>query len=147
MNSKSRTQYSAYNTSIALFSRAAAILMGYVVRVVFTHVLSENYVGINGLFTDILNVLSLSEMGIETAISFALYKPIADGNTEAQKSIMHLYQWFYRFVAVFVAAASRSGGKPDSVMVVSGIKKQATANPWINCGQADAPKSIPGSKV
>ena len=45
------------------------------------------------------------------------------------------------------AAASRSGGKPDSVMVVSGIKKQATANPWINCGQADAPKSIPGSKV
>lgn len=105
MNSKSRTQYSAYNTSIALFSRAAAILMGYVVRVVFTHVLSENYVGINGLFTDILNVLSLSEMGIETAISFALYKPIADGNTEAQKSIMHLYQWFYRFVAVFVAAA------------------------------------------
>ena len=105
MNSKSRTQYSAYNTSIALFSRAAAILMGYVVRVVFTHVLSENYVGINGLFTDILNVLSLSEMGIETAISFALYKPIADGNTEAQKSIMHLYQWFYRFVAVFVATA------------------------------------------
>ena len=105
LNSKSRTQYSAYNTSIALFSRAAAILMGYVVRVVFTHVLSENYVGINGLFTDILNVLSLSEMGIETAISFALYKPIADGNTEAQKSIMHLYQWFYRFVAVFVAAA------------------------------------------
>ena len=86
LNSKSRTQYSAYNTSIALFSRAAAILMGYVVRVVFTHVLSENYVGINGLFTDILNVLSLSEMGIETAISFALYKPIADGNTEAQKS-------------------------------------------------------------
>ena len=63
LNSKSRTQYSAYNTSIALFSRAAAILMGYVVRVVFTHVLSENYVGINGLFTDILNVLSLSEMG------------------------------------------------------------------------------------
>ena len=41
LNSKSRTQYSAYNTSIALFSRAAAILMGYIVRVVFTHVLSE----------------------------------------------------------------------------------------------------------
>lgn len=94
LNSKSRTQYSAYNTSIALFSRAAAILMGYVVRVVFTHVLSENYVGINGLFTDILNVLSLSEMGIETAISFALYKPIADGNTEAQKSIMHCISGF-----------------------------------------------------
>ena len=64
MNSKSRTQYSAYNTSIALFSRAAAILMGYVVRVVFTHVLSENYVGINGLFTDILNVFMVVLLNI-----------------------------------------------------------------------------------
>lgn len=105
MNQKSRTEYSAYNTSIALVSRAMAIIMGYVVRIVFTHVLSESYVGINGLFTDILNVLSLSEMGIETAISFALYKPIAEGDTESQKSIMNLYKWFYRFVAAFVLAA------------------------------------------
>ena len=45
------------------------------------------------------------------------------------------------------AAASLSGGKPDSVMVVNGIKKQATAKPWINWGHADAPKSMPGSKV
>ena len=32
-------------------------------------------------------------------------------------------------------------------MVVNGMKKQATAKPWINCGHAEAPKSIPGSKV
>lgn len=105
MNPKSRTEYSAYNTSIALLSRGLAIIMGYLVRIVFTRVLTENYVGINGLFTDILNVLSLSEMGIETAISFALYKPISTGDIEAQKSIMNLYKWFYRFVALFVAIA------------------------------------------
>ncbi len=105
MEQKSRTEYSAYNTSVALVSRALAIIMGYAVRIVFTHVLSENYVGINGLFTDILNVLSLSEMGIETAISFALYKPIAEGDTQRQKSIMNMYKWFYRFVAVFVLLA------------------------------------------
>ena len=45
------------------------------------------------------------------------------------------------------AAASRSGGRPERVMVVNGMKKQATAKPWINCGHAEAPKSIPGSKV
>ena len=105
MKEKSRTEYSAYNTSVALISRAAAIIMGYIVRIVFTHVLTEDYVGINGLFTDILNVLSLSEMGIETAISFALYMPISKGDIEAQKSIMNLYKWFYRFVALFVGIA------------------------------------------
>lgn len=105
MKEKSRTEYSAYNTSVALISRAAAIIMGYIVRIVFTHVLTEDYVGINGLFTDILNVLSLSEMGIETAISFALYKPISKGDIETQKSIMNLYKWFYRFVGLFVGIA------------------------------------------
>lgn len=105
MGNKSRTQYSAYNTTIAMISRIFAILMGYVVRVIFTHTLSESYVGINGLFTDILNVLSLSEMGIETAIAFALYKPIAEDDIESQKSIMNLYKWFYRGVAAFVAIA------------------------------------------
>ncbi len=45
------------------------------------------------------------------------------------------------------AAAIRSGGKPDNVIVVNGMKKQAMAKPWKNCGHAEAPKSIPGSKV
>ncbi len=105
MEQKSRTQYSAYNTTVGLVSRLMSIIMGYIVRIVFTRMLSENYVGVNGLFTDILNVLSLSEMGIETAISFALYKPIAENDIEKQKSIMNIYKWFYRFVAAFVLGA------------------------------------------
>ena len=56
METKSRTEYSAMNTTVAVISRMTAILMGFVTRVIFTHTLSENYVGINGLFTDILNV-------------------------------------------------------------------------------------------
>ena len=66
---KSRTEYSARNTTVAMFARIIAILMGFFTRVVFTHTLSEDYVGINGLFTDILNVLALSELGIGTAIT------------------------------------------------------------------------------
>ena len=72
MGEKSRTEYSAINTTVALISRIIAILMGFVTRVVFTHVLNEDYVGINGLFTDILNVLSLTELGVGTAITYAL---------------------------------------------------------------------------
>ena len=103
MIAKSRTEYSAKNTSVALISRITAILMGYVLRVVFTHTLSESYVGVNGLFVDIINVLSLSEMGIGTAITFALYQPIAKDDTEKQKSLMRLYCRLYRIVAVVVA--------------------------------------------
>ena len=104
METKTRTEYSARNTTVALLSRMTAILMGYVLRVVFTHTLSESYVGVNGLFTDIIQVLSLSEMGVGTAITFALYRPIAEGDTQKQKSLMLLFQKFYRGVAVIVAA-------------------------------------------
>lgn len=105
MEKRSRTEYSARNTSVALFSRVTAILIGYVLRVIFTHTLSESYVGINGLFLDIVHVLSLTEMGIGTAITYALYRPIATEDIEKQKSLMRLYCWFYRIVAIIVAIA------------------------------------------
>ncbi len=105
MTEKSRTEYSARNTTIAMFSRIIAIVMGYVTRVVFTHTLSESYVGINGLFTDILNVLALSELGIGTAITYALYRPIAEKDIERQKSLMKLFQNMYRIVALLITAA------------------------------------------
>ena len=82
-----------------------AILLGFLSRVVFTHTLSEDYVGINGLFTDILHVLALSELGVSTAIAYALYRPIAEKDEEKQKSLMKMYRQLYRAVAVIVLAA------------------------------------------
>ena len=105
MSEKSRTEYSARNTSIAMISRVIAIVMGFVTRIVFTRTLNESYVGINGLFTDILNVLALSELGIGTALTYALYRPIAEKNIERQKSLMRLYKWMYRFVALMIAVS------------------------------------------
>lgn len=102
---KSRTEYSARNTTVAMTARISAILMGFAARVVFTHTLSEDYVGINGLFTDILSVLALSELGVGTAITYALYKPISEKDVEKQKSLMKLYRTFYRIVAVIVLTA------------------------------------------
>ena len=84
-------------------ARMTAILLGFVTRMVFTRTLSESYVGINGLFTDILNVLSLSELGVGTAITYVLYRPIAKGDIETQKSLMHLFCRIYRMVALTVA--------------------------------------------
>lgn len=105
MEKKSRTEYSAKNTTAAVICRMAAILAGFVTRVVFTRTLNESYVGINGLFTDILNVLALSELGVGTAITYALYRPIASGDTEKQKALMQMYRTFYRIVAAFVLGA------------------------------------------
>ena len=99
---KSRTEYSAKNTSIALISRILYMLFGYVARIIFTRVFNEDYVGINGLFTDILSILSLSELGFGTAITFALYKPIAENDLEKQKTLMDLFRKIYTVIALVI---------------------------------------------
>lgn len=102
MTEMSRTEYSARNAAAAIAGRVTAILMGFAQRVVFTHTLSEEYVGINGLFLDILSVLALSELGVGIAITYALYQPIANKDVEKQKSLMRVYRTFYQAVAVIV---------------------------------------------
>lgn len=102
---KSRTEYSARNTAAAVLGKVAAILTGFCTRVVFTHTLSQAYVGVNGLFMDILNILSLAELGAGAAITYALYRPVAVGDVEKQKSLMLLIRNFYRLVAVLVLAS------------------------------------------
>ena len=101
----SRTENSARNTVAGVAVRVATILVGYVARVVFTHTLAQVYVGVNGLFSDIMNVLSLTELGLGSAIAFALYEPLAKGDTETVKSVMALYRRLYRAVALIVAVA------------------------------------------
>lgn len=102
LEQESRTKNSIRNSSIGMMAQITAILMGFITRVVFTHTLSQGYVGINGLFTDILNILSLTELGVGTAITYALYGPIAKKDEQRQKAIMHVFRNLYRITAAVV---------------------------------------------
>ncbi|MCR5639956.1 MAG: oligosaccharide flippase family protein [Lachnospiraceae bacterium] len=104
MESRSRTENSARNSSVALISQLLSLLMGFLLRIVFTHTLSKDYVGVNGLFLDIIFILSLSELGVGSAITYALYGPIERQDIEKQKSLMALFRKFYHGVALLVLA-------------------------------------------
>ena len=102
MKDKSRTEYSMLNTSVSSAVRIITIVLGYITRMVFTRMLDQQYVGISGLFLEFFKLLSFSELGISIAITYALYKPIAEGDEEKQKSVMDLYRRFYNRVALTV---------------------------------------------
>ncbi len=102
---RNRIEYSAINASVAMVSQALMIVVGYISRVVFTRTLSTSYAGVNGLFADILGVLSLSELGIASAMSYALYRPIAQNDIPRIQAVMKLYKRLYMYVAAFVGAA------------------------------------------
>lgn len=99
---KSRTEYSIRNSSIALISQAVMIVLSFVTRTIFINVLGASYLGVNGLFTNILMVLSFAELGFGTAIIYALYKPIAENDYKRISAFMNFYKSVYRLIGIII---------------------------------------------
>lgn len=98
-----RSENSVKNSLFAIFGQVVSLIFGFVTRKVFINVLGETYLGVNGVFYSILSLLSLSELGIGSAITFSLYEPLAKSDEEKVGRIMNLYALAYRFVALSVA--------------------------------------------
>lgn len=101
---RSRTKSSARNALFNVSWYIVNMLASFAVRTILIQQLGKNYIGINGLFTNILSFLSLAELGIGNAIVFKLYKPLADNDVEKVRQLMSFYKNAYRFVAAAVAA-------------------------------------------
>lgn len=117
-NENSRTQYAMKNATVAIMTQIMSILFQYVCRIVFVRVLEQEYVGINGLFTNILHMLSLAELGIGSAISYSLYKPIAEKDEELIKALLDVFRKaFYVIAAVVFVAGFMISFKLDFFIV------------------------------
>ena len=84
-------------------SNLIIVIMGLLQRTVFIMVLDETLLGVNGLYTSILSVLSMAELGIGTALNYSLYKPVANHDYEKIKSYMSLYKKAYLAIAGVIA--------------------------------------------
>lgn len=100
--SRSRTSLAATNIFWGYIGNILTMLMSFATRTVFIYTVGITYLGINGLFTNVLGVLSFTELGIGTAMNFSLYKPVAQNDTEKIKSLMSLYRSAYRVIALTV---------------------------------------------
>lgn len=99
---KTRTEYSIRNLEIGAIGQVVNIILNFIVRTIFVKTLNENYLGVNGLFTNILTILSFAELGIGSAIIYNMYKPIANNDKEKIKSLMHFYKITYRIIGLFI---------------------------------------------
>ena len=98
----SRTENSMMNVTTSLICQVVTMLCNFVVRIVFIRTLGSDYLGINGLFSSVLSILAISELGIGSAIVFSLYKPLADHNEKKILSLMQLYKKTYIAIGSFI---------------------------------------------
>lgn len=102
MKDESRTVQTVKNFTWATIGNIITYITGFITQTVFIYTLGKEYLGINGLFTNLLGILSLAELGIGSAISFSLYKPLAEKQIGKVAAIIHLYKQMYRFIALIV---------------------------------------------
>ena len=99
-----RTENSAKNFVVGMISQAFTILLRFVSQTVFIKILSAEYLGINGLLSNVLTVLSFAELGIGEAMTYAMYKPAKEDNREMVRKLLAVYKKAYVIVAVIVGS-------------------------------------------
>lgn len=104
MNKNSRTTNVIRNAIGGVGGQLFTSIFMFVCRTYFIKLLGATYLGINGLFSNILSMLSLAELGIGPAIVFSMYKPIAENDEIHIAKLMNFYKSAYRIVAFVVAA-------------------------------------------
>lgn len=97
-----RTKKSLINIGTAVTGQIFAILISFISRLVFVRILGAEYLGVNGLFTNILSMLALVELGIGPAIIYSLYKPLAFNEEQKVKALMNLFAKAYWIVGVVI---------------------------------------------
>jgi len=99
---ESRTKNTIKNSSFGLVSRMISLVMAFIIRKMVLVTLGIDYLSIGGLFANVLTILSLAELGFGSALLFHFYKPVAEGNQERVKLLMHVYKKLYHGVGIAV---------------------------------------------
>lgn len=97
-----RVKNSIKNIYISIVSQIIIILLGFISRKVFVDSLGIEYLGINGLLTNLISMLSLVESGIGLSIVYSLYKPLANKDKDRIIALVQLYKKSYAFLAVVI---------------------------------------------
>ncbi|WP_270816068.1 lipopolysaccharide biosynthesis protein [Hungatella effluvii] len=90
------------NLAFGLINKVLILILPFVERTVMRYVLGSEYLGLNSLFSSILSVLSLAELGFGSAIVYNMYKPIADNDIKEINSLLNLYRQVYFTIGLIV---------------------------------------------
>lgn len=97
-----RFENSKRNLIFGVLNRGTLILFPFLNRTILLYILGEGYLGLDGLFSSIINVLSLTELGFGSAAVFCMYKPIVENDDDTICAILKLYRTVYRVIGTII---------------------------------------------
>ncbi len=100
-----RTKNAVRSITAGFGLRIYQTVVPFLMRTVMIHCLGVEYLGLNSLFSSILHILNLAELGVGVAMVFSMYKPVAEEDIPQICALMRLYRRYYRLIGLFIGAA------------------------------------------
>lgn len=98
----SRTQNAMKNAFWGIISKMINLIFAFISRTAFIYILGSTYLGVNGLYSEILSLLSFAELGFGSAMTFSMYKPVVDDDKEKIVKLLNFYKTVYTVIAVVI---------------------------------------------
>lgn len=98
-----RTKNATRNIIFGIILKAYQVLVPFFMRTAMIYLMGVQYLGLNSLFTSILQVLNLAELGVGSAMIYSMYKPIAEDDNATVCALMKLYRTYYRIIGLVIA--------------------------------------------
>jgi len=114
MNESNRLKNSLINTISALINQIILVLFSFIIRTIFIKKMGVNYLGLSGLFSNIITVFSLAELGLSSSIVYSLYKPIAEKDYNKINLLINFYRKLYLYIIIFILLFG--------IMLIPGLK-------------------------
>lgn len=103
-----RTKNASRNIVFGVLLKAYQILVPFLMRTAMIYLMGVQYLGLNSLFTSVLQVLNLAELGVGSAMVYSMYKPIAEDDNTTICALMKLYRTYYRVIGLVIAVVGCS---------------------------------------
>ena len=98
-----RTKNASRNIFFGVILKIYQILVPFLMRTAMIYLMGVQYLGLNSLFTSVLQVLNLAELGVGSAMVYSMYKPIAEDDETTICALMKLYRTYYRVIGLVIA--------------------------------------------
>lgn len=97
-----QTKNAKRNIVFGMLNKVVTLILPFIARTIIIKLLGSEYLGLSNLFTSILQVLNLSELGFSSAVVYSMYKPIAEEDTDAICALLNFYKKVYRFIGIAI---------------------------------------------
>lgn len=99
-----RTKNASRNIVFGVILKVYQILVPFLMRTAMIYLMGVQYLGLNSLFSSVLQVLNLAELGVGSAMVYSMYKPVAEDDDTTICALMKLYRTYYRVIGLVIAA-------------------------------------------